>query len=118
MRLFHITSQSEWAAAQARGEYRPQGFARDGFVHCSYANQVTGVANRLFRGRRDLVLLEIDPASLACRVVDENLEGGADLFPHIYGPVPAAAVVAVHEFPCADDGSFAVGLPYNRGLPR
>ncbi len=37
------------------------------------------VANRIFRGRPDLVLLEIDPAELDCTVVDENLEGGSDV---------------------------------------
>jgi uncharacterized protein (DUF952 family) len=104
--LFHITSALEAERARQLGEYAPQAFSREGFIHCSYGEQVIQVANRLFGGRADLVLLEIDPQRLSCPVVDENLEGGMELFPHIYGPVPMTAVVAVHPFPCDDRGRF------------
>jgi uncharacterized protein (DUF952 family) len=107
--LYHITSPPELARARAAGEYRPARFADEGFSHGSYLRQVTAVANRLFRGRADLVLLEIDPARLTCRIVDENLEGGAELYPHIYGPLPMSAVVRVDELSCAVDG--ALSLP-------
>jgi uncharacterized protein (DUF952 family) len=41
------------------------------------------------------VLLHIDPARLQAPVRYENLEGGRELFPHVYGPVPVSAVVDV-----------------------
>jgi len=104
--LFHITSGEELRDARAAGVYRPAAFAREGFIHCSYRRQVVPVANRLFRGRQGLVLLEIDPAQVPSPIVDENLEGGAELFPHIYGPLPLTAVVRVHTFRCGDDGRF------------
>jgi uncharacterized protein (DUF952 family) len=104
--LFHITSASEAAAAQESGEYRPTAFPREGFVHCSYRRQILDVANRLFRGHTDLVLLEIDAARLACEVRDENLTGGTELFPHVYGAIPMSAVVRIHRFPCDPDGGF------------
>jgi uncharacterized protein (DUF952 family) len=63
--LFHITSASEAAAAQETGEYRPKAFSREGFVHCSYRGQILGVANRLFRGHTDLVLLDYEIAVLS-----------------------------------------------------
>ena len=110
--LFHITSDADVAAARRSGEYRPQAFAHEGFVHCSYPRQLLATANRIFGGRTGLVLMEIDPARLGCDVVDENLEGGAELFPHIYGPVPLSAVVAVHPFPCGDDGRFDWPVTY------
>lgn len=108
VRLYHITSDSEWRQALTTGEYRPAAFAREQFIHCSYAAQVSGVANRLFRNVAALLLLEIDRASLSCPVVDENLEGGTQLFPHVYGPLPVSAVRAVHPFPCGADGTFAL----------
>jgi uncharacterized protein (DUF952 family) len=108
--LFHIASAADVAAAMKEGEYRPPAFAREGFVHCSYGHQVQATANRIFRGRRGLVLLEIDPGRLGCEVIAENLEGGAELFPHIYGPVPMTAVVATHAFECGDDGLFVLTL--------
>src|SRR5438477_2369110 len=91
-RIYHITSEHEATAAQVSGEYTPQDFLREGFIHCSYAHQVDGVIKRRFQGRSDLVLLEIDPSQLACKVIDENLEGGTELFPHIYGRLPMSVV--------------------------
>jgi uncharacterized protein (DUF952 family) len=107
-RLFHITTAAEADAARVSGEYRPAAFAREGFIHCSYARQVAATANRIFRGRTDLVLLEIDATRLTSPVVVENLEGGAELYPHIYGPLPIAAVRRVHRFPASSDGTFTL----------
>jgi len=91
--IYHITSEAEAKQAQIIGEYAPQAFDAEGFIHCSYAHQVNGVLNRIFKGRTDLVIFEIDPARLPCKVVDENLEGGTELFPHVYGRLPMSAVV-------------------------
>jgi uncharacterized protein (DUF952 family) len=96
--IYHITSVLEAEAARKSGEYVPRDFEREGFIHCSYAHQVAGVAKRLFSGRSDLVLIEISPDRLDCKVVDENLEGGSQLFPHIYGRLKMSAVVAIHNF--------------------
>src|SRR5262249_33536570 len=95
--IYHITSAAAARDAEKSGEYTPEGFAVEGFIHCSYAQQVPGVLNRFFQGRTGLVLLEIDPSRLACRIVDENLEGGAELFPHVYGKLPMAAVVRIQD---------------------
>jgi uncharacterized protein (DUF952 family) len=96
--IYHITSATEAQEAKQSGEYVPSGFEREGFIHCSYAHQVNDVANRLFRGRTNLVLLEISPNLLNCKIVDENLEGGSQLFPHVYGRLNMSAVVAIHDF--------------------
>ena len=75
---------------------------------------MVATANRIFRGRKDLVLLEIDPLQLACPVVDENLEGGSELYPHIYGPLSLPAVLAVHAFPPDADGAFSLPATLGR----
>jgi uncharacterized protein (DUF952 family) len=104
--LFHIASAEEARDAMRAGIYAPGAFEADGFIHCSYPHQVCDVANRIFAGRSDLVLLEIDRTKLTCEVIEENLEGGAQLFPHIYGRLPLGAVVKILRFPCGDDGRF------------
>lgn len=111
--IFHITSRAEAEQARRAGSYVAAAFGRDGFIHCSYARQLTRVADANFLGRSDLVLLEIDRARVGCEVIDENLEGGADLFPHVYGPLPMSAVTAIHDFPCRPDGTFELpaGVP-------
>ena len=92
--IYHITSDQEWNLAQSRGEYEPPQFANEGFIHCSYSHQLKTVINRFFLGQKNLVVLEIDSALLQCAVIEENLEGGAELYPHIYGKLPLNAIVS------------------------
>lgn len=107
-RIFHITSADEAQDAASAREYLPSRFESDGFIHCAYARQITAVADAIFRGRRDLVLLEIDSTKVRSEVVDENLDGGTELFPHVYGPLPMDAITGVYPFPCREDGSFTL----------
>lgn len=104
--LYHITTAVQAAAGHRAGSYTPTQFVNDGFIHCSYAQQVAGVANRLFQGKTDLVLLKIDQSRLTARIVDENLEGGIELFPHIYGPLEWSGVVTVIPFLPDPNGIF------------
>lgn len=94
-RLYHIVSETEARRAQLADEYVPAAFEAEGFIHCSYKHQVPGTLDRIFKGRTDLVVFEIDRSKLHCKVIDENLEGGAELFPHIYGHLPMSAVVCI-----------------------
>ena len=106
-RIYHITSAGEAREAQKAGDYVPVAFDREGFIHCSEPHQVAWVANQRFRGRSDLVLLHIDPARLHAPVRYENLEGGRELFPHVYGPVPVSAVVKVTRLLPSESGEFS-----------
>lgn len=81
-----------------------------GFVHLSTPAQVHLPANRLYRGRRDLLLLRIDPGRLVSPL---RWEPGTDadpagmVFPHLYGPVPVSAVIDVVEYRPGPAGSFS-----------
>jgi len=88
------------------GTYTADSLAAEGFIHCSEPQQVVWVANSRFRGRRDLVLLHIDPSRLEAMVRCENLEGGQELFPHVYGAISVDAVVDVTPFAPLPDGTF------------
>jgi uncharacterized protein (DUF952 family) len=105
-RIFHITSLATWTEAQANRSYTADSLVAEGFIHCSEAHQVIWVANQRFRGRRDLVLLHIDPRLLGAEVRYENLEGGQPQFPHVYGPIPLSAIVEVAPLRPAADGTF------------
>lgn len=112
--IFHITAREAWERAKAEGSYRPEAFADEGFIHCSTREQVVRVADARFRGRRGLVLLCIDAGRVAAEIVYENLEGGAELFPHIYGELNVLAVADVLEFEPGADGYFKMNA--GRGL--
>lgn len=102
--ILHIAADADW---DARGEtYAPRGWESEGFVHCSDETQVVRTANRVFAGRRDLTLLEIDPELLSADLVWEDTAGAGEEFPHIYGPIEVGAVVSALPFAAGDNGRF------------
>ena len=109
--ILHICSHQEWDA-RSGDELRPASLATEGFVHCSDPGTVALPAGRLYAGRTDLVLLALDVERLGAPVRwepgvrDGRPEASGPWFPHVYGPIPDAAVVAVHPFPPEPDGSF------------
>ncbi len=103
--IFHISSALEWS--RRTDAYRGDTLASEGFIHCSRAHQVLPVANAIFAGREDLVLLSIACDQVSAEIRDENLEGGTELFPHIYGAVEMVAVVSAEPLELLPDGSFA-----------
>lgn len=107
--VLHIASREAWDDAYRQGTYAADSLATEGFIHCSTPAQVIDVANRLFRGRTDLVLLQIDVSRLDAPVRAENLEGGTERYPHVYGAIPVAAIVHATPFPPRDDGTFDDG---------
>lgn len=108
-RVYHVASASDWAAAQDQGDYRISSRGKtlhhEGFIHCSFAGQVQGVLDRFYADAEGpLLLLEIEPGRLGANVVAENLEGGDELFPHIYGPLNLDAAVRQIELQRNDAG--------------
>ncbi|WUD59800.1 DUF952 domain-containing protein [Nocardia sp. NBC_00511] len=108
--LLHICGRDEWDTAQAAGEYRAPSLEEVGFIHLSAPYQAHLPANRLFAGRTDLVLLWLDPQRLGSPVKWEPgvpSDPESMRFPHLYGPLPVAAVAEVTPFVPGADGSFA-----------
>ena len=110
-RIYHVTFASEWRNAQPGAEYtlstRGASLEDVGYIHASFAHQVERIGSLIFGDATEpLVVLAIDPERLECAVRVENLEGGTEQFPHIYGPLPAAAVVDV--LPARLDGTRVV----------
>lgn len=102
--IYHIARRDEWQSALETGAYRTGSLETEGFIHCSLRRQVLPVANTLYHGQKNLVLLEIDPDFVEADICHE---GEADRFPHIYGPLNLNAVRRMAEFPARADGSFA-----------
>ena len=81
-----------------------------GFIHCSFAQQVRGVADAYYRDRSDVVLLSIDPSRVRAEIREETPPGSDELFPHIYGPLNLDAVEAVEPLAARIDGTLAFDL--------
>jgi len=112
--LFHLADRRQWEAAQAAGRYevstRGKTLREVGFIHCSQRHQVRPVADAIFADADDLVLLTIDGDRVPAPIRYE----GPD-FPHIYGPLPVAAVVAA--VPVHRDEAGRLDLPTDRPAP-
>ncbi len=96
MRLFHLVEPAVWDDALTTGRYAPASLESEGFVHFSFADQVAGTANLRYRDRPELVVVEIDPALVDAELRVEDSYGSGTEFPHVYGPIPVTAAVAVH----------------------
>ncbi|TAM91807.1 MAG: DUF952 domain-containing protein [Jatrophihabitans sp.] len=106
--LFHLVDEAVWAEVVRDGRYAPASLATEGFVHCSYAHQVAGVAAARYAGVPDLVVVELDPAGLDVR--DEDSYGAGVTYPHVYGPIPVSAAVAAHPLSDLLDGTVCAAV--------
>jgi len=87
-RLFHLVPEVAWlahcAAAEdgAPGVWAPASLESQGFVHLSFADQITGTLATHLEGAGRVVLLEVDAERAVDALVLETSRGGA-LFPHL-----------------------------------
>jgi len=93
MHIFHITDQATWQKVKHSTLYEGDTLSSYGFIHCCLSEQIDGVLKNWFKGKHDLVIVEIDPEKLISPVEYENLESGKETFPHVYGPINLDAVV-------------------------
>ena len=93
--IYHVTTAAEWRAAKENGFYETASLKAEGFIHCSQENQVAGVLERYFSGKKDIVKLVIDTDRLSNRFVFEWSPSTEDTFPHVYGIINLDAVVDV-----------------------
>jgi len=101
--IFHLAFEADWEAAQVTGEYRVSTRGRtleeEGFIHLASASQLAGVARRFYANVAEpLVVLSVDLLELADEVRLEVPPGASEAFPHLYGPLPVAAVADVRPF--------------------
>ncbi len=101
--IFHLADRAEWEPPDT---YRPTSLSAEGFIHCSTAPQLIEVANSLYEGRTDLLLVTIEPDLLKAPVVFEDCYETGQRFPHIYGQIDTEAVVSVEPFQPDATGRF------------
>ncbi|WP_139793113.1 DUF952 domain-containing protein [Ensifer aridi] len=102
--IYKIVPALLWHEARRTGEFAgaPVDLA-DGFIHFSTADQVVETAARHFEGQDDLLLVAVDAEALGDKLVYEPSRGGA-LFPHLYAPLPLAALLWEKPLPLGADG--------------
>jgi uncharacterized protein (DUF952 family) len=105
---YHLTPKAWWDDADQDAPLRSPTLASEGFIHCTDgAAEMVATANRHYAavpGAFVIVTVDLDRVTSTWRVEDPGR-----IYPHIFGPIDRAAVVAVIVAPRAADGTF---LPF------
>jgi uncharacterized protein (DUF952 family) len=109
--IYHIALPAEWKQAQHDDEYtistRGRTLEQQGFIHAGRAHQVAPVANAIYGGDDELLVLVIDEDRVKPDIRYEAVPDWDDPFPHIYGPLNLDAVVEISSLKRGPDGRFA-----------
>ena len=95
MLIYHIVLPEDWRLFDTE-LYRAKSLETEGFIHCSFADQLDGVIKRYYKSVGKLVILKIDSDKLMSRVLKEPSTNN-EIYPHIYGPINRDAIVSVTE---------------------
>lgn len=95
MVIYHIVLPEIWAAFDV-DLYKAPSLETEGFIHCSFAEQLDGVIERYYSDKDRIVVLEIESERLMSRMIKEPSTNNA-VYPHIYGPINRDAIVSVTE---------------------
>lgn len=96
MFIYHIVLPQDWERFKDRPSYQPESLVTEGFIHCSYPNQLDAVLKRYYRRVERVMILKIDTEKLLAKLAKEASTNG-DLYPHIYGRINRNAIVEVEE---------------------
>jgi uncharacterized protein (DUF952 family)/mannose-6-phosphate isomerase-like protein (cupin superfamily) len=104
--IYHLAPRREWEHGQRGGLYAPPAFEGDGFIHLCEAEQIAHVGDTYYCGRKDMVLLCVDPAAVRGLLRYEDLDGSGTFFPHLYGALNVDAVRQVRPLRPDAEGAF------------
>ena len=96
MFIYHIVLPEVWERFKNRPSYQPDSLTTEGFIHCSYPNQLPGVLKRYYSGVERVLILKIDTDKLFAKLVKESSTNN-EIYPHLYGRLNHSAVVDVEE---------------------
>lgn len=104
--IYHILKKSSWESHKNSIYYKTHSLDREGFIHCSFEEQVVKVANTLYKGSTDLLVLCINEDKIKQLIKVEDLYHLNEDYPHVYGEIPLNAVEKVVNLELLNDGTF------------
>ncbi len=94
--IYHFVLPEIWAEFENKDYYEAESLTTEGFIHCSFENQLEGVLNRYFVGIKRVLILHLDTGRLTSELIVEPSING-ELYPHIYGKINRRAVVKIED---------------------
>jgi uncharacterized protein (DUF952 family) len=103
---YHLAPTEVWGAQKDGGEYLPEAFDRDGFIHATNGlERLIWVANEFYTGdERPHTVLVLDVEKLTSELRYDDAE---EAFPHIYGPLNTSAVIGELSVERGPDGAYS-----------
>lgn len=96
MFIYHIVLPEVWERFKDKPSYQSDSLVTEGFIHCSYPNQLESVLKRYYSAAEKVLILKIDTEKLLSKLVKEP-STNSEIYPHIYGRLNQSAVVAIEE---------------------
>ena len=98
-----------WEVIEGTASYSAESFETEGFIHCSFIDQLKGVLERYYSAAEAVVILEIDPSKVLSEVRVEASTND-EMYPHIYGPInmDSVASVSVRNLGAVQDGDAGI----------
>lgn len=96
MIIYHVVLPEAWERHRGGPFYRAPSLDTEGFIHCSFADQVEGVLDRYYRDAECVLILSIETNRLLSKLVAEPSTND-EVFPHIYGEINTDSVIEISE---------------------
>jgi len=96
MKIYHIITPEVWSKFKDEKFYEAESLQTEGFIHCSFAEQIETVLNRYYKDTERVLLLEIETEKLTSELINEPSTNG-EIYPHIYGKINKEAVDKTEE---------------------
>ena len=96
MKIYHIVTPEVWEHFKSKNFYEAESLQTEGFIHCSFADQLAGVLQRYYSGAEKVFVLEIEPEKLTSELVNEPSTND-EIYPHIYGKINRDAIIDIKE---------------------
>lgn len=94
MLIYHIVLPDAWKESESQPHYAAASLETEGFIHCSFVDQLEAVLDRYYKAAGDVLILSIDTEKLTSKLVSEPSTNN-EIYPHIYGKINRDAVVAI-----------------------
>ncbi len=106
--IYRIAESEDWLQCLRNRQFTSADLSLEGFIHCSEKQQILHTAAKYYAGKTDLVLLEIDDILMGANLRREDLTGRGEYYPHVYAPIPIAAIQRHFDFLMDGMGDFSL----------
>lgn len=96
MKIYHIVTPEIWEKFKDKDFYYATSLKDEGFIHCSFAEQLDGVLQRYYKDAEKVLILTVDAEKLTSKLVNESSTNN-EIYPHIYGKINKSSVVDIEE---------------------